>query len=55
MIATYRLDGTMLTLAVWFRATDRQGTLDPMKQEPSGVVLTLRREPQQRGPVRTGG
>jgi hypothetical protein len=52
---TYRLDGKMLTLAVWFKAADRQGTLDPTKQAPAGMVLTLKLAPKQTGPVGTGG
>jgi hypothetical protein len=44
-----------LTLAVWFKAAERQGTLDPAKQDPHGMVLTLRLSPKQIGPVGTGG
>jgi hypothetical protein len=55
LFGTYRLDGKTLTLAVWFRAADRQGTLDPAKQDPAGMVLTLKLAPRQTGPVGTGG
>jgi uncharacterized protein (TIGR03067 family) len=55
LFGAYRLDGKTLTLAVWFKAADRQGPLDPGKQDPAGMLLTLRKEPQQRGPVGTGG
>jgi uncharacterized protein (TIGR03067 family) len=55
MFVTYRLGGGALTLAVWFKAADRQGTLDAAKQDPAGMVLTLKLAPRQTGPVGTGG
>jgi hypothetical protein len=55
LFGTYRLDGKTLTLAIWFRAAERQGTLDPAKQDPAGMVLTLKLAPKQTGPVGTGG
>ena len=50
---TYQLKGGVLTLALWTKAADRQDTLDPEKQNPPGLVFTLRRP--DKGGVGTGG
>ena len=48
---TYRLERG--TLALWTKAADRQDTLDPERQNPPGLVFTLRRS--EKGGVGTGG
>jgi uncharacterized protein (TIGR03067 family) len=54
LFGAYRLDGKTLTLALWGKAGERQGTLDPAKQDPAGMVFTLKLAPKQTGPVGTG-
>jgi hypothetical protein len=51
----YRLERDTLTLALWTNAADRQDALDPEKQDPPGLVFTLRRPGPQKGTTGTGG
>jgi uncharacterized protein (TIGR03067 family) len=55
LFGTYRLDGKTLTLALRGKAGERQGTLDSAKQDPAGMVFTLKLAAKQTGPVGTGG
>jgi hypothetical protein len=50
LFGTYRLDQGQLRLCCWPRAKERQGTLDPEKQDPPGVLLVMER-PKDAGPV----
>ena len=54
LFGVHRLERAVLTLAFWGKASERQYVLDPGKQEPAGMVFTLRR-PQKAGGVGTGG
>jgi uncharacterized protein (TIGR03067 family) len=55
LFGAYRIDGRgTLTLALWTKSADRQGTLDPERQNPPGMVFVLRRL-AQKGEVGTGG
>jgi hypothetical protein len=49
------IDRGTLTLALWGKAGERQGTLDPAKQVPAEMVFTLKPALKQTGPVGTGG
>jgi len=50
LFCTYRLDKGRLMLCWWPKAKDRQGTLDPEKQDPPGVLMVMER-PKDSGPV----
>src|SRR5262249_34469503 len=50
LFATYRLDKERLLLCWWGKAENRQSELDPLKQNPAGVLLQLVR-PKDDGPV----
>ena len=50
LFCTYRLDKGQLRLCCWPSAKDRQGTLDPEKQDPPGVLMVMER-PKDAGPV----
>jgi hypothetical protein len=50
LFGTCRLDQGQLRLCWWPSAKERQGTLDPEKQDPPGVLLVMER-PKDSGPV----
>ena len=50
LFGTCRLDQGQLRLCCWPSAKERQGTLDPEKQDPPGVLLVMER-PKDAGPV----
>jgi uncharacterized protein (TIGR03067 family) len=50
LYCTYRLDKGQLTLCWWSTAKARQSTLDPEKQDPTGVLMVMER-PKDTGPV----
>jgi len=54
LFGVYRLERDGLTLALGGKASERQHGLDTGKQEPAGMVFTLRR-PQKAGGLGTGG
>jgi uncharacterized protein (TIGR03067 family) len=43
LYCAYRLDKGRLVLCWWPKAQERQGTLDPEKQDPPGVLLVMER------------
>jgi hypothetical protein len=51
LFCVYSLDKGQLRLCWWGKAKDRQGTLDPLKQDPAGVLLEMERPRQDSGPV----
>jgi uncharacterized protein (TIGR03067 family) len=50
LFCTYRLDKGQLRLCWWPRAKERQGTLDPLRQDRPGAPMVMER-PKDSGPV----